>query len=267
MNVFKFELNREKLSLIYWAVGIVSLIIFFMGFYPLMQDQQASMDLVLKYYPEELLRAFGMSGSESLTTLKGYLPFVFVFLQLLLAVFASIKGFATLSQEESDQTADFLFSKPITRKKLFIIKIAVGILILMIVWLVSVASIHAFSFVFASDEMLEMSQLFPLYVSLFFFMLIYFSVGMLLSMMSKYVRSTLGYAMGLSFLTYALYSLVGIIDSKLFGYFTPFYYFEASSIISSSGLDTFYTIVSLLIIVVGMFGSYRLFLKRNLTSI
>lgn len=267
MNVFKFELNKEKLSLGYWVLGILSLLIFLMVFYPFIKNQQDSMDLILSDYPEQLLKAFGMSNSESLSTLEGYLPFVFIFLSLLLAVFASIKGFAVLSTEESDQTADFLFSKPISRKRLFVIKVMVGLIVLFVIWLVSVGSLHLFTIMFASDEVFKMKLLIPLYISLLLFMLIYFSLGMLLSMMSKYVRSTLGYAMGLSFLTYALYSLTGISDSKVFGYFSPFYYFEASAIISTGGLNLFFTSLSLIIVGLSVIGSYYLFLHRDLTLV
>src|SRR5690554_58446 len=263
-NILLFELKKSIKPIIFWSIAIIVFNVFMFAFFPLMDQQQEAMDLILKNYPKEMLQLFGLANSKSLSTLQGYLPFVFIFMQLIIANHASLVGMKTLSQEESERTADFLFSKPISRNQLFITKIMSNSIELFAIFLVVVASTHVSLIVFVKDVAENSEALSALYISIVLFQGLFFSISLLVSMTTKYVRSTIGYAIGLSFLMYAMYSIKQLIDSQWMSYITPFSYFESATILDKAALDTTFVLVAVVLIISCTLISYLLFKKRDL---
>ncbi len=264
MTIFNFEVKKNLKSNMLWILGILIFMIIMMAFYPVISKEQELMDMILTYYPPELLKAFGLSNVQSFATIKGYLPFIFVFLQLMLAIYASVLGFSTLTLEESERTADFLLTKPVSRTKIFVLKLASAMSGLLLISIMTIVSIVFSIMIFATDETIDYSVMVWLYVSVPLFQLLFFSVGLFISMTLKRVRSVLGLAMGLSFASYGIYSIKEIIDVDWMGVFTPFHYFEAALIIKEGGLNGLFLGLSILIITICMIGSYRLYIKRNI---
>lgn len=263
-NILLFELKKLIKPVFFWSIAIVVFSIFMFSFFPLMRDQQESMDLILKNYPKEMLQLFGLANAQSLSELQGYLPFVFIFIQLIVANHASLVGMKTLSQEESERTADFLFTKPVSRNQLFISKMTSSLIELFAIFCVVVFAMHISIAIFVKDISEHTESLAVLYSSIVLFQGLFFSVSVLISMTTKYVRSTISYAIGLSFLMYAVFSIKQLIDSQWMSYFTPFSYFEASKILDSASLDSTYLYVSIGIILITTLASYMLFKKRDL---
>ncbi len=250
--------------ILFWSIAIVVFNIFMFSFFPLMRDQQESMDLILKNYPKEMLQLFGLANAQSLSELQGYLPFVFIFIQLIVANHASLVGMKTLSQEESERTADFLFTKPISRNQLFVSKMLSSLIELFAIFCVVVFSMHISIAFFVKDISEHTEALSVIYGSIVLFQGLFFSISVLISMTTKYVRSTISYAIGLSFFMYAVYSIKQLIDSQWMSYFTPFSYFEASKIFDSGSLDSTFVFVSIGLILGCTLAGYLLFKKRDL---
>ena len=72
--------------------------------------------------PKELLAAFGMDTID-LSTVLGYFSFILMFAQLCLAIQAGNYGFGLVSIEESELTADFLMTKPVSRVRILTSKL------------------------------------------------------------------------------------------------------------------------------------------------
>lgn len=264
MTIFNFEVKKNIGSTLLWMIGIFMFMIIMMAFYPMIAEEQELMDMILAYYPPELLRAFGLANVQSLATIKGYLPLIFVFLQLILAIHASVSGFGALTLEESDRTADFLLTKPVSRTQIYGSKVGAALFGLGVVSMASILAVIATIMIFAPDETTNQSVMNWLYVSIPLFQGVFFSVGLIISMLLKRVRSVLGLAMGLSFFTYGSYAIKETIDSDWIGNITPFHYFDAATIVQQGALNTFYVALSLLIIVVSVLCSYWLYKKRNI---
>ena len=264
MTIFKFEVKKNIGSTLLWIIGIFAFMITMMAFYPIIAQEQELMDMILAYYPPELLRAFGLSNVQSLATIEGYLPLIFVFLQLILAIHASVSGFSALTLEESDRTADFLLTKPVNRTQIYGSKVSAALFGLGFISLASVLAITTSIMLFAPDEPANQSVMNMLYVSIPLFQGVFFSIGLFVSMMLKRVRSVLGLAMGLSFFTYGSYAIKETIDSDWIGNITPFHYFDAAIIVQRGTLDAFYVVLSLLIIIVSVTSSFVLYKKRNI---
>ena len=99
------------------------------------------------------------------------------------------------------------------------------------------------------------------------FQLLFLSLGMIVSLFFKKVRSVLSLSMGLAIGLYVINSVRGIVDSNILGYFTPYYYFEPGTILISGEYDYELWILGLAIIVISLISSYIVYNKRDIHSL
>ena len=144
-NIYKHEFRARLKSVITWSLAIAALILFFFSIFPVFADQAALMNELLARYPAELRTALGL-GNLDLSTVLGYFSFLFLFVQLCLAIQAANYGFGLVSIEETELTADFLLSKPVSRAQVLTSKLLAALTSLLITnlvvwsWSVSPAS-------------------------------------------------------------------------------------------------------------------------------
>ena len=99
------------------AVGFTIMII---SLYPSFKDMGVEMG---KAIPEEMAKAFNMDMS-SWQEISGYYKTYFGFhIIIILSIFACSFGASIVSKEETDRTSEFLLSKPLSRKDVFLTKV------------------------------------------------------------------------------------------------------------------------------------------------
>ncbi len=267
MNIYKFEIKGYFRTLWIWVLSLFALLFMYMAFYPIMSEDAMMMDKILQHYPEELLKAFGMGESISFATVLGYFTFTFVFVQLCLAVQSAYYGFNFLSVEERELTADFLYSKPVTRRSIFFQKYFAAATALLIsdiaVWIGSFLAIE----IFRGDNSYEINNLLILLASIPIFQVFFFSVGLIVTTLSKKISSVISYAMALSFGLYILNAIRSIVGGELLGMISPYYYFEPGYILMHGKLNLKLTMIAVTIILISNIIGYRLYLKRNIHSL
>lgn len=267
MNVFKFELKNKIKSLILWQFAFASIAFLFMTFYPTFSKDTELFDLILQNYPEMLLKAFGLNREVSLSSVLGYFSFVFSFTQLCLAIQASYYGFSLLTLEQREFTADFLLSKPKSRVNLYLSKVGAVLLTLfcthVILWPIQILSIE----VFRSGHTYDMIILLKVLLGTFFLSLTFFFISLGLSMMFKKINNVLSMALALSFGTYVLQMLKGIIGGDYLGLLTPFYYFDTNRIIASKTLSTQSFVFLIITGIVGVTYSMYVYQRRDIKSL
>lgn len=266
MNIFKFELRTYWKSFFLWSLGIIALQIIMMVFYPSMAQDAQIMDLILENYPEELLQAMGLGEQVSLATVLGYYTFVFVFVQLVIGVQSAYYGFQFLSVEEREHTADFLFAKPVTRRRILVEKYFAALSILLLTSLVVAASTFISIELFRDGRGYETGPLLMLLFSVPLFQLFFFSVGMLVTVMTKRIRSVISYALGFGFGLYVLNAFRSIVGGELLGIFTPYYHFEPSYILMEGSIPLERALISIGIIFSAHVVTYFAYLKRNIRA-
>lgn len=267
MNIYKYELKMYTKSIIIWSLSVAAIIFMFMSFYPAIGADVAIMDKIMEAYPEELLKAFGMSGGLSLSSVLGFLMFTYAFVQLCLAIQSANYGFHFLSVEERELTADFLMSKPVSRREIIISKFFAaftGLTITnIVIWLVTFAGLALFN----SGNDYEIKNVILLLLTNTIFQLFFLSVGMVISVSVKKIRSVLSYSMALSFGLYMINAIRSIIGGKTLGLISPFYHFEPAYILEFGKYDMTLVSISIVVIVCSLGASYILYLKRNIHSL
>ena len=263
MNVFLRELKVHRWVLFFWCLGVVWLIYGGMAKYAAYSAAGQSVVEVMDQLPKAIKVVFGLTGFD-LGTAAGFYGVLFLYLAVMAAVHAVLLGAHLIAKEERDHTSEFLYAKPASRSRVLTGKLLAGLVNLVVFNLVTLVSSFYFVDMFGKGESVA-SDILILMVGLFFIQLVFFSIGAVVAGTSHRPKSAASVATSIMFLTFLLYYVVNL-DQKLgfLEYFTPFKYFDAAALMSN-GLDPLFIGLSVVIIVLAVFGTYRFYGARDLS--
>lgn len=265
-NIYQHEFRVRLKSVITWSFAVAALIFIFMSFFSVFADQAELTNQVLQNFPPQLRAAFGLDLFD-LTSLLGFYSFVLLFIQLCLAIQAGNYGFGLVSIEESELTADFLLSKPVSRSQVMTSKLLAAltslVLTSLVVWLSSFTAIT----LFRAGREYETSTLLLLLLSIFILQLFFLSVGLVISLLVKRVRSVTPYGLGLGFGAYVLAAFSGMLGDVKLELITPFKHLDAAYIAKYGEYDLPLVILNLAVSLVSLVVSYWLYIRRDIPSV
>lgn len=264
MNIYKHEFKMIIRSVIGWSVSIALVILLFMAFFSSFSKSAALINETLDQFPPELLIAFGISNVD-MSTVLGFFSLIFLFCQILLAIQAANYGFSILSIEERELTADFLLAKPVSRSTILTGKLLAAVTGLAITSLVLWISSFTIINLARGESEYDVNTLILLLLGASVFQLVFFSLGMIISLMVKRIRSVTPYAMGLAFGMYLLSAFGGMLGENSLELLTPFKHFDPNYIILNQAYDP-KVLISIVVIVISVGGSYLLYQKRNIPA-
>jgi len=266
MNIFRQEFNMRLRSVITWSVAVAALIWIYGSLFSSFADQAELLNEMMANFPEQLLTAFGIKD-VNLATVLGYFGFLFLFVQICLAIQAANYGFSLVSVEEREWTADFLLSKPVGRTRILTSKLFAALCGLaitdIVVWISSVAVVTLFK----GDRTYEIKPLLLLLVSIVPFQLFFLSVGLVISLLVKRIRSVTPYAMALGFGMYVLSVFGDLLGESTLEKLTPFKHFEPNYILQKGAWDLPLVLISVAVIVIAVVGSYLLYTRRDIPAV
>lgn len=265
MNIYKHEFKAKIKSVITWSVSLTLMIFVYISMFSVMAVDAELLNEMMAQFPEELLIAFGMTNLD-MSTVLGFYSFVFLFCQLLLAIQASNYGFSLVSVEETDLTADFLLAKPVGRASILTSKFLAALTSLTITNAVVWISSFVFINMFKDGRTYETKPLLLLLLSILVFQLFFLTVGMLISLLMKRVRSVTPLSMALAFGMYVLSAFGSMLGEDKLEIITPFKHFEPNYIIANAAYDTPLVLLSVSIIIISIAGSYLLYQRRNIST-
>jgi len=265
MNIYLHEFKAKLRSMLIWSASIAALLIVFMSISSSFSAQSALLSQAMANFPRALLIAFGMENMD-MSTVLGYFGLIFLFCQICLAIQAANYGFGLVSIEESELTADFLLAKPVGRTKIMTSKLLAALTALtitnIVVWIVSFICLG----LFAKGQEYSARSLVILLLSIVVFQLFFLSVGIVISLLVKRVRSVTPFSMGLVFGLYILNAFGGMIGEKSLEILSPFKHFDPNYIIKHAAWDLPLVLISVAIIVISVAASYWLYARRNIPS-
>lgn len=264
--IYFHEFRIRLKSVLIWSLSITALLVIFGSYFSLFADQAALMKEMMAKFPPEMSAAFGMDKLD-LTTVLGYYGFIFLFVQLCLAIQAGNYGFGLVSIEESELTADFLLTKPVSRTQVLTSKLLAAFTSLTItnavVWVVSFITIAAFR----GKYEYEMGTLLLVLFSIVFFQLFFLSVGLIVSLLVKRVRSVTPYSLGLGFGSYVLSAFSGIFGDVTLEYLTPFKHLDVAAIVKNGAYDMPLLLLNIAVTVISLAASYWVYLRRDIPAV
>lgn len=265
LTIFKQEFKMSLRSVIIWSAAVAALIFLLVSVFSSLASEAELLNEMLSEFPEELLTAFGMNDMDFATVL-GFFSFVFFFVQLVVAIQAANYGFSLVSIEEREWTADFLLAKPVGRTQILTSKLLAALSGLAITNVVIWISSFAFIQVYKGERTYETGTLVLLLLSIIVFQLFFLSVGLVVSLLVKRIRSVTPYAMALGFGMYVLSVFGDMLGESALEKITPFKHFDPNYIIQNGAYDTPLVLISVVVIVVSLVGSYVLYTRRDIPS-
>ncbi|HNT26426.1 MAG TPA: ABC transporter permease subunit [Anaerolineales bacterium] len=265
-NIYLHEFRARLKSVLIWTLGITVLLVFFFAMFPIFADEAALMNDFLARYPQELRAAFGMDRMD-LSTVLGFYSFVFMFVQLCLAIQASNYGFGLVSIEESELTADFLLSKPVSRAQVLTSKLLAALTSLtitnLVIWVVSFTAIE----LFRGEHEYDVRSLLLVLASIVIFQLFFLSVGLVISLLVKRVRSVTPYGLGLGFGMYVLNAFSGVLGDVALELITPFKHIDPTYILTEAAYDVPLMLLNMAVSLVALGASYWLYTRRDIPAV
>ncbi|MEX2162259.1 MAG: ABC transporter permease subunit [Anaerolineales bacterium] len=265
-NIFQHEFQANLRSVITWSLSLAALILVFFSFFTSLASSAAMLNQLMAQFPPELLEAFGMSGLD-MSTVLGYFGLLFLFAQIFLAIQAGGYGFGLVSIEESELTADFLITKPVSRAQILNSKLLAAFASMLLTDLVFWVSTLAAIALFGGGREVDLSTLTLLLFSVVIFQWFFLSVGLIISLLVKRVRSVTPYALGLGFGMYVLSAFSGIGDVAALELITPFKHFDARYIVQHGAYDLPLVALNVAVTVVSLVAVYWLYLRRDIPAV
>jgi len=224
MNIFLFELRRAWKSAAIWTAALLAfLTVMIEGVYPLFLESRGAVEAALEGFPPEFSAAFGMR-MDDLFSLGGFYSFCFLYVCIMGAVMASAAGLDIFSREKRSKCADFLMTKPVSRRKQFLAKLLASL-----VPLAAANALYttALTLLCASSGWDGPAGRAVLAASvLFFTQLVVLSLSALLAVLLRKVRSVAGAATAVGSGAFVLTALSNVLEDEAFRYVAVFRYFD-----------------------------------------
>ncbi len=265
MNIYKHEFKMNIKSVIIWSLSLTIMLFFFLSVFSAIAVDMEALNDAMASFPKEFLMAFGMDGLD-MSTVLGFYSFAFLFCQICLAIQAANYGFSLVSVEEREMTADFLLAKPVGRVKILTSKFLAAFTSLTITNAVVWISSFVFINMYRDGRAYEAKTLVLLLLSIVVFQLFFLTVGLLISLLVKKVRSVTPFSMALAFGMYVISAFGGMLGDAKLEIITPFKHFDPNYIISNAAYDVPLVLISVFVIILSVAGSYLLYTRRNIQT-
>ena len=265
MNMYIHELKSLRKSAIIWTCAMIATAALYLSIYPGILVDASGFKAILGEYPPAVRAGLGIS-IDTITTLLGFYMMVMAFVTLLGAIQAMNMGTSVLSKEIRERTADFLLVKPVSRISIVTSKLLASLTILLVTDVIYFA---AASIIASSVKKADYSNklFFMINLILLFIQLIFFAIGLLISVILPKIKSVLPISLGVVFALYLFgaIAVTGINDWTRF--ISPFKYFDISYIIKNASYEAPYMITSAVIVIVAVVASYIIYVKKDMHAV
>lgn len=265
MNMYLHELKAYRKSTILWTCIMAAVIAFFLALFPAFIKDVADTRKLFETLPESVRKAIGLS-LENFFTLMGFYSYVFSYVVLCGAIQAMNLGTSIISKEVRDKTADFLLTKPVSRKKIMTAKLLAALTSLVItdIFLIAAAIIVVSA---VKSEPYSMKVFLMISATLFFIQLMFMSLGVIISVIVPKIRSVLPISLGTVFGFFFINMFGSLIGDKATRYITPFLYFDSAYIMKNAAYEISFIIVEVVFIIAAVGASYLIYSKKDIHAV
>ncbi len=262
MKIFIREIKGNIKSLVFWSIGMALLIALGVGKFSGIDSAGQSINELVASMPKSIQALFGFKGFD-ISTAIGFYGVLFLYIILSASLHAAVLGAGIISKEERDRTFEFLYVRPVSRTRIIAEKFLAAIcnifILNLIALLVSIGVLAKVSMENIANDILL------LMLGMFITQLLFFSIGMAISVVAKNSKSATGIASMVVIITYLL-SVISDLNEKLafVRFFTPFKYFGAKTVMDI-GISLNYSIISAAVILAALCVAWVFHNRRDLT--
>jgi ABC-2 type transport system permease protein len=213
-----------------------------------------------------MLKGFGLE-IEKLSDILGFYVIRNTPLILLLSgMFSILTSSSIFANEEYDKTAEFLYTRPITRTEIFISKVSACYILIIGIYIATLLTGYISLELFKTQDYNRASffthSIYGIFTSLSFA-----SIGFLLSSFVKRGRGLFALSVGIVLGSYFLDLISKISEStKFIGYLSPFSYVDNNILVPDFSLSLINVTIFLITIIVLTTGSFLVFLRKDILN-
>lgn len=152
--IFGIEYRSNFGKAVTWLIVMIILVGLLMAFFPLMQD--GNFKSLLEGFNESMgakaQDIIGVKHEIKYDNLDDYIPYLFQYLGILLAIFAMQLGAKSLSKEQSYGTIEYLYSQPISRSEILLDKWLANFVQYIVVLVLIALATFGFGYLFSNGN-------------------------------------------------------------------------------------------------------------------
>lgn len=265
LNLYFTEVKRNRKNLITWtliAIGFTGLVL---GIFPSMADMGKDIIALMENLPDELAKALGMDANTWTNILGFYSTYYGIYIILLVGIFCMSTGATIVSKEERDRTAEFLLTKPLSRRQIYKEKIMALLTLTMIIFLIQ--STVATILIATLAETVSWKAFTIMHTHGLVLIVFFTSMGVLISFFFQPKKNFMGMVVGIIFGSYFLNAVSRTTASiEWLGYISPFRYLDFDPLNPEYSLNWLGIIVFLALSGILIFAALRLFEKKDIAG-
>jgi ABC-2 type transport system permease protein len=264
-NLFLKEMKRNAFSLMLWMIAITFLISLTMSVYRTFIENQSKVIGMMSLVPKGALQFKGISNFADLLSVLGfYAVNNIIYMMVLGSIFAIVLSSNILLKEEYQKTAEYLLTRPLTRKEIFFSKLAVVSLHVFLLNLVTaLAGFLCMELVKKGPFSIKAFLILSLYTLLL--NLLFVATGLFMSTLVKRPKPITTFSIGLVLVFYFIYTFSKITESaSRIGYLSPFKYVNMDAINPAYKLELWHLLyfIGISLLLVGI--SYRIYSRKDI---
>lgn len=259
------ELTSNRRNLLIWIGAMVGLMVIGAAEYSLVVVEAG--DEIMELFetlPYALAVVFG-AETIPVDTPLGYFVMMYLWYCLIAFTHAAVLGATIISKEEQNRTAEFLFTKPFTRKTIISSKMIAAVISVLIMTMTTLIG----NFVLLVPQMEGNNiygEILLMMFSLFIIQVLFLFLGLfcsaVISSYGKAVSASIGFVV-FSYILMIFIELAGTIDYLII--LTPFMYFKGAPLVLE-GFNPFYLIVALGVILIAGHQTISNYKDRDIHS-
>lgn len=262
MNIYLHELRTMRRSTLIWAGVMLALAALYLLLFPGIAKDAAGFKELLKNYPPQVQAMMGVS-IDSVTTLPGFYSIVMSFVALCGAIEGMHLGASVLSREARMRTADFLLVKPVSRTRIVTAKVCASLTMLLACSLCFFAGALLLALC-VKQSPLNLRVFVLLSLTLPFLQLLFFALGLAVSVFFQKLRAVLPITLGTVFAFYLLGAFIPVNQYKGMRYLLPFQYFDNQYIIQNGALEPRFLIIGAAAATAAVVIAYAVYIRKDI---
>ena len=265
-NLYFKELKRNRKNLIIWSAIVIGFTVLVLSIFPYMKDMGDQMAIMMDKLPEGMTKAMGLNDQTFNSILGMYNTYYGIYIIVLLSIYSSSTGATIISKEERDKTAEFLLTKPISRKNIYLTKLVTLFTLAIAAYFVQTTTALVFVIAFGEATM-QWSVFTTMHIHGLILILFFTCVGMFLSMLLKPKKNFMGITVGIVFGSYFLNTIAKVADSvDWIGYISPFHYLDFA--VNDPNYSINYPQIGIMLLagILLLYVSFRIYDKKDISA-
>ncbi|RJQ47146.1 MAG: ABC transporter [Gaiellales bacterium] len=262
MNIYLTELRHQWKALAFWSLGIVAFMVSAMSKYDGYRKAGTSVNEIFRELPGGISAFFGADILD-LQSVGGFFTICALYLAVMLGIHALLMGSGIIAKEETDKTIEFLVAKPVSRDRILLAKLLVGLTTIVILNLVtlavSIASVAPFD-----PGPTDNGDIVFLMPSVFAIQLIFLVIGLTFAAVMRQPRHAgmlSGAVLLASFILSAWVDISGRL--RFLRFLTPFQYFDQKSIYANHAYSAAHVVIAAAAVAVMLAASRFVYRGRD----